>query len=65
MANELIVYLNGEFVKETEAKISVFDQGILFGDGKPGPITKKILKAFQEYARTHGTPIYKEEDNEK
>lgn len=37
----------------------------LIGDGKPGPITKKILKVFQEYARTHGTPIYEEEDNEK
>ncbi len=37
----------------------------LIGDGKPGSITKKILKAFQEYARNHGTPIYKEEDNEK
>lgn len=27
------VYLNGEFVKSTEAKISVFDQGFLYGDG--------------------------------
>jgi len=30
---ELIIYLDGEFVKQSEAKISVFDQGVLFGDG--------------------------------
>ncbi len=33
MKKELIIYLNGEFVKQSEAKISVFDQGVLFGDG--------------------------------
>ena len=33
MSDKLIIYLNGEFVKQSEAKISVFDQGILFGDG--------------------------------
>ncbi|WP_432822671.1 aminotransferase class IV [Trichloromonas sp.] len=27
------VFLNGEFVKSDEAKISVFDQGFLYGDG--------------------------------
>ncbi len=29
----LIVYLNGEFVDEEEAKVSVFDHGVLYGDG--------------------------------
>lgn len=29
---ELIVYLNGEFVPESQAKISVFDHGLLYGD---------------------------------
>lgn len=29
----LIVYVNGEFVPEEEAKISVFDHGVLYGDG--------------------------------
>jgi branched-chain amino acid aminotransferase len=29
----LVIYLNGEFVKEEEAKISVFDHGLLYGDG--------------------------------
>ena len=27
------VYLNGEFIKAGEAKVSVFDQGLLYGDG--------------------------------
>ncbi|MDP5253103.1 MULTISPECIES: D-amino-acid transaminase [unclassified Vibrio] len=29
---ERIVYLNGEFIKESEAKISIFDRGFLFAD---------------------------------
>jgi branched-chain amino acid aminotransferase len=29
----LLVYLDGEFVPESEAKISVFDHGFLYGDG--------------------------------
>jgi len=30
---ERLVYINGEFVPESEAKISVFDHGFLYGDG--------------------------------
>lgn len=34
MANkDLIIYLDGEYVKENEAKVSVFDHGVLYGDG--------------------------------
>lgn len=29
----LIIYLNGEFVPAEEAKVSVFDHGLLYGDG--------------------------------
>lgn len=29
----LLIYVNGEFVPEVEAKISVFDHGLLYGDG--------------------------------
>lgn len=29
----LIIYFNGEFVDEEEAKVSVFDHGVLYGDG--------------------------------
>ena len=28
-----IVYVNGEFVPEADAKVSVFDRGFLFADG--------------------------------
>ena len=27
-----LVYLNGKFVKEVEAKISIFDSALMFGD---------------------------------
>ncbi len=30
---ELLVYMNGRFVPESEARISVFDRGFLYGDG--------------------------------
>ncbi len=30
---EPVVYVNGEFVPKSQAKISVFDQGLIFGDG--------------------------------
>lgn len=33
MTEELKIYLNGQFVKKSEAKISVFDHGLLYGDG--------------------------------
>ncbi len=33
MPKELLVYINGEFVPESEAKISIFDHGFLYGDG--------------------------------
>lgn len=31
--------------------------GRAIGDGRPGPITKKLLKAFQELTQSEGTPI--------
>ena len=30
---ELLVYINGKFVPKSEAKVSVFDHGFLYGDG--------------------------------
>ncbi|NLK22414.1 MAG: branched-chain-amino-acid transaminase [Epulopiscium sp.] len=33
MSDELIIYLDGEYVKKSEAKVSVFDHGLLYGDG--------------------------------
>lgn len=32
-SSELLVCLNGEFVPKSEAKISIFDHGLLYGDG--------------------------------
>ena len=29
----LIIYLDGQFVPQEEAKLSVFDHGLLYGDG--------------------------------
>lgn len=31
--SEQIIYLDGEYVKEVDAKVSVFDHGVLYGDG--------------------------------
>jgi branched-chain amino acid aminotransferase len=32
-AKELTIYIDGEFVPQSEAKVSVFDHGLLYGDG--------------------------------
>ena len=32
-ARELTIYLDGKFVPEADAKVSVFDHGLLYGDG--------------------------------
>jgi branched-chain amino acid aminotransferase len=32
-ASGLVIYLDGEYVPEEEAKVSVFDHGLLYGDG--------------------------------
>ncbi|MCD6493185.1 MAG: branched-chain-amino-acid transaminase [Archaeoglobaceae archaeon] len=33
LSDELLVYIDGKFVPESEARISVFDHGFLYGDG--------------------------------
>ena len=33
MNNELLIYIDGEYYPKSEAKISVFDHGLLYGDG--------------------------------
>jgi branched-chain amino acid aminotransferase len=33
MNNELLVYIDGEFYPKSQAKISVYDHGLLYGDG--------------------------------
>ncbi len=39
----MYVYLNGEFVDQSEAKVSVFDHGFLYGDGAFEGIRSYIL----------------------
>jgi hypothetical protein len=32
-AKQMTVYIDGQFLPESEAKVSVFDHGLLYGDG--------------------------------
>jgi branched-chain amino acid aminotransferase len=47
------------FVTGTAAEIGpiVRIDGRCIGDGKPGPVTKKLMKAFREVTKREGTPI--------
>ena len=48
----LKIWLGDKLVDEQDVRISVFDHGLLYGDGKPGPITKQLRGKFFRYA--HG-----------
>ena len=41
MSNELVVYIDGEYYPKSQAKISVFDHGLLYGDG--------VFEGIREY----------------
>src|SRR4030066_2427022 len=41
MNNELVVYIDGEFYPKSQAKISVYDHGFLYGDG--------VFEGIREY----------------
>ncbi len=41
MSNELVVYIDGKYYPKSEAKISVFDHGLLYGDG--------VFEGIREY----------------
>ncbi|HTY52340.1 MAG TPA: branched-chain-amino-acid transaminase [Methanomicrobiales archaeon] len=47
------------FVTGTAAEVApiVGIDGRTIGDGKPGPVTKKLMKAFREVTKREGTPI--------
>ena len=36
---ELLVYIDGKYYPKSEAKISVYDHGLLYGDGVTTPST--------------------------
>ncbi len=48
------------FITGTAAEIGpvVEVDGRTIGDGKPGRITKQLMKAFRDLVTTTGTPIY-------
>src|SRR3989442_15695320 len=50
---------NEAFITGTAAEIGpvVEVDGRTIGDGKPGKITKQLMKAFRELVTTTGTPI--------
>ena len=51
-----VVYLNGEYVEPEQAKVSIFDRGILFGDGiyeVAGVINGKLISFDHHMARLH------------
>lgn len=50
---DLIVYLNGNFVKANEAKVSVYDHGFLYGDGvfETLRVYKKNVFKFEEHVQ--------------
>lgn len=41
MSNELVVYIDGEYYPKSQAKISVYDHGLLYGDG--------VFEGIREY----------------
>jgi len=47
------------FLTGTAAEIApvVESDGRVIGDGKPGPVTKKLMEAFRKLVTTTGTPI--------
>jgi len=47
------------FLTGTAAEVipGVQADGRVIGDGKPGPITRRLIAAFQEYAQSSGTPL--------
>src|SRR5437667_8963419 len=51
---------NEAFITGTAAEIGpvVEVDGRMIGDGKPGKITKQLMKAFGDLVTTTGTPIY-------
>jgi branched-chain amino acid aminotransferase len=48
------------FLTGTGAEVvgGVMIDGHVIGAGKAGPVTKRIIALFRDYARGHGTPVY-------
>ncbi|PZN09839.1 MAG: branched-chain-amino-acid transaminase [Bacillota bacterium] len=52
------------FITGTAAEVCpvVEVDGRRVGDGRPGPITRQLMEDYRAYARSHGTPIWEEQD---
>jgi len=50
------------FLTGTGAEVvpAVKIDGHLLGSGQPGPVTRRVISLFRDYARSHGTPVYPE-----
>ncbi len=58
MNNEALIYIDGKFYKKEEAKISVYDHGLLYGDGIFEGIRiykKKIFRLKEHLERLFGS----------
>ena len=54
--DEYLIYLNGEYVPRSQAKVSVFDHGLLYGDGVFEGIraySKRVFKLNEHVARLY------------
>ena len=70
--NELTVYLNQQYLPQSEAKISIFDRGVLFGDsiyevipffsGKPMGFVEHIERLNSSLAQLHMQPPYSNQE---
>ena len=60
MSNSRLIWMNGKLIPETEAKISVYDSALMFGDmvfEMTRSFNKKQFKL--DYAETHRPDIYR------
>lgn len=60
MEKDLLIYIDGKYYPKSQTKVSVYDHGLLYGDGKPGPITRRLMQEFEKIVRDpkEGIAIY-------
>jgi len=61
LEKDLLIYIDGKYYPKSQAKVSVSDHGLLYGDGKSGPITRRLMQEFEKIVRDpkEGIPIYR------
>jgi len=60
LEKDLLIYIDGEYYPKSRAKVSVYDHGLLYGDGEPRPIIRRLMQEFEKLVRDpkEGIPIY-------